>query len=131
MMIDPGFSFPGYMTRLLGGQAKVTSINPTTEEIASLIPQASQHSSIVVGTYNGHLNTGQLDLVNTLAKSGIPVIAVALRNPYDLANLSPDIYLIAAYEYTSLSFNALAKVLSKERQATGRLSVQLSEFQNP
>jgi len=130
-MIDPGFSFPGYMTRLFGGQATVTSINPTTEEIAALIPQAAQHSCIVVGTYNGHLNIGQLDLVNTLAKSGIPVIAVALRNPYDLADLSPGICLIAAYEYTSLSFNALAKVLSKERQPTGRLSVQLSEFQNP
>jgi beta-N-acetylhexosaminidase len=124
-LMDPAFSFPGYMTALFGGQGTVTSINPTTEEIETLLPQALQHSCIVVGTYNGHLNTGQLDLVNTLVKSEIPVIAVALRNPYDLASLSAGVSLIAAYEYSAASFDALAKVLAKDRQATGRLSVNL------
>ena len=124
-MIDPAFSFPGYMKGLFGGAAIVTAINPTAEEIAALAAQTFGHSCIVVGTYNGHLNSGQLDLVQALADTGIPVIAVALRNPYDLAALSPDISLIAAYEYSAANFDALAKVLSKQRQATGRLSVKL------
>jgi len=124
-MIDPSFSFPGYMHGLFGGKALVTAINPTTEEIAALMPHTLGHSCIVVGTYNGHLNTGQLDLVHALVDSGIPVIAIALRNPYDLAALSSEISLIAAYEYSAASFDALAKVLSKQRQATGRMSVIL------
>lgn len=124
-MIDPTFSFPVYMAEVFKGRATVTSINPTPDEISALAPQALQHSCVVVGTYNGHLNAGQLDLVNRLAKSGIPVIAVALRNPYDLASVSAEVSLIAAYEYTVSSFEALVKILSKERKATGRLSVNL------
>ncbi len=62
------------------------------------------YTSIVIGTYNGHLHPQQLEMVKALAQnSGKPVTVVALRNPYDLFPLPETIYTLAAYEYTARS----------------------------
>ena len=66
--------------------------------------------TVVAGTYNAHLNRGQLALVNALCEAGRKVIAVALRNPYDLPALSEKAWKLAAFEYTPLSFDAVEPV---------------------
>ncbi|MHC1692121.1 MAG: beta-N-acetylhexosaminidase [Sphaerochaetaceae bacterium] len=124
-MLENQVTFAGYLADALGGKATVTPFDPTEEEILQLTKEAQGHSCIVVGLYNGHLNKGQLSLTNCLAKTGIPTIAVALRNPYDLAYLAKNIHSIAAYEYTRLSLDAIAQVLSKKREAPGVLSVKI------
>ncbi|MFC6547209.1 beta-N-acetylhexosaminidase [Cohnella cellulosilytica] len=119
---DP-LSFPVYMAEKLGGQAEVTPSNPTAEEIAAISERACGATSIVVGTYNGHLYPGQLELVNRLAELDAPVVAVALRNPYDLRSLSPNVWSLAAYEYTAQAFDAVANVLQGKTEALGKPSV--------
>ncbi len=124
-MVDPEFSFANHMAHLCGGTGTTTSINPLPDEIKELAANQDRHSCIVVGSYNGHLNKGQLDLVKTLAKGPVPVVAVALRNPYDLKELPDNVSSLAAYEYSADCFDAIARVLNREIQATGNLSVSL------
>lgn len=119
---DP-LTFPVYMAEKLGGSAEVTPPNPTAEEIEAIAGRAAEATCIVVGTYNGHLHRGQLDLVDRLAAGGVPVVAVALRNPYDLRHLNPAVWSLAAYEYTDQAFDAVANVLRGEATAAGKPTV--------
>ncbi|MFA6732975.1 MAG: beta-N-acetylhexosaminidase, partial [Sphaerochaeta sp.] len=83
-------------------------------------------SSVVVGTYNGHLHTGQLALANRLAQK-LPTLCVALRNPYDLGLLDKRVRSIAAYAYTESVIHALSQVLLGKAEMTGVLPVVLPE----
>jgi beta-N-acetylhexosaminidase len=67
----------------------------------------------------------QADLARELEASGIPLIVVGLRNPYDLRHF-PDIPTYAVtYGYTAASLSALAEVLAGTIPAQGRLPVTL------
>lgn len=122
---DETFTFPAYMAAKLGGQGIVTPLNPSGEDIAQAVRRAAQATTIVLGTYNGHLNPGQLALADAFAQTGIPTIVVALRNPYDLSRLDARIHALAAFEYTRQCFNVLARILAGNLQPSGRLSVKL------
>lgn len=86
-------------------------INPDDTDIEKALEKVEKGQTVVTGSYNGHLNTEQLKLINALDDKGCSVISVALRNPYDLFHLNENIYKIAAYEYTSLAMEALEQVL--------------------
>jgi beta-N-acetylhexosaminidase len=124
-MVDPAFSFASHMAQLCGGKATNTSINPLSDEIEELMENRNQASCIVVGTYNGHLNQGQMEMVKALARGSVPVVVVALRNPYDLKDLPENVSAIAAFEYSADCFDAIARILNREVQAIGKLSVSL------
>lgn len=124
-LADDPYSFPVYMAGKLGGSAIVTPPDPTMEEIGLIAERTTGASCIIVGTYNGHLYQGQLELVNRLASGSVPVIAVALRNPYDLKQLNPAVWSIAAYEYTDQVFDAVADAIQNKAAAVGKLTVTL------
>lgn len=122
---DKDLSFAEYLAEQLGGEGTNLPPNPADEEIEKLRRRAAGHSSIVVGTYNGRLHQGQIKLIRVLAKTGIPVTAIALRDPYDLALLPEQVCRLAAFEYTPLSLDAVARFLRGELVPGGRLSVHL------
>ena len=122
---DTTLSFPLTMQRLLGGEAIATSQDPTLEEIANVLVHADQYTSIVVGTYNGSMCPGQLQLVHAAAATGLPVCAVALRNPYDLADLPENVCSFAAYDYDARTLPIVAEIISGQNCATGKLPVRL------
>ncbi|WP_220471177.1 hypothetical protein [Cohnella cholangitidis] len=124
-LVDDPLTFPDYMAEKLGGRAEITPSNPTEDEIAAIVARTTGASCIVVGTYNGHLYRGQLELANRLASLGVPVVAVALRNPYDLKHLNPAVWSLAAYEYTAQIFDAVANVLQGKSEAVGKPTVTL------
>ena len=124
--IDRRFNFPDEMAARLGGVRLWMSADPKAEEIDRISRQAAGCRTIVVGTYNGHLNRGQIALANRLCREHDHVIAVALRNPYDLGLIDPSAAAIAVYEYTPLSFASLAPVLSGKAPAPGRLPVTVA-----
>jgi beta-N-acetylhexosaminidase len=117
---DDTLGFASWFARRFGGEGVGSSLNPGREEIEDLCSRAAGHSSIVLGCYNAHLNRAQLDLAAALAGLDIPLIAVALRNPYDLKLMSPHVYKLAAWEYTENSFEALAGVLRGDFVPRGR-----------
>ncbi|MEG0493287.1 MAG: beta-N-acetylhexosaminidase [Clostridia bacterium] len=118
-------SFPLFLAQHLGGEGLPTPTDPTQEEISALVQKAQGHSSIVLGTYNGHIKQGQLALAQALAQTGLPLVCVALRNPYDLRNLPKSVYTLAVFEYDRNSLIAVADVLSGKLIPTGKLSVTL------
>ena len=58
-----------------------------------------------------------------MAGTGLPVVVVALRNPYDLVYLAENIHSFAAFEYSPLAFEAIRCILKGERSATGVLPI--------
>ncbi len=118
-------SFAPEMEKRLGGGSIVLSDDPLEEEIESVASKASFYTSVVVGTYNGYLFTGQLNLVEKLDTLGIPVCVVALRNPYDLSNLPRSVQSYATFAYRRESLDAVAKALTGQLVPTGKLPVKL------
>lgn len=113
------------MAELLGGDHADMTVEPDGERIARLVAEAADHTAAVVGLCEGRRYEGQRRLVKALADARIPVIAVSLRSPYDLAGLPETVWALAAYEYSPDSIRAAAKVIKKETVPTGRLPVRL------
>lgn len=118
-------SFADYLSKKLGADSLITPVDPDEHEIDAILEKAKGHSCIVAGTYNGHIKKGQLALVRALDKLNIPLVCVALRNPYDLRDLPSSVYALAAYSYDENSLNAVARVLRREIEPHGKLSVRL------
>lgn len=119
-------TFASSLAALLSCDGITTKDDPSEEEIEGLCKRVAGYSSVVVGTYNGHLHTGQLALANRLAQK-LPTLCVALRNPYDLGLLDRRVRSIAAYAYTESVVHALAQVLAGKAEMTGVLPVVLPE----
>lgn len=122
---ENSFHFASYMAEQFNGRGILTSPNPDDNEVKTVLDQAESASAIVIGTYNGHLNKGQLNLVNEAAKKNQNVIVFALRNPYDLRELPKNVYGIAVYEYTVNSLDVLNELLKNPFELKGQLSIQM------
>lgn len=124
-------SFAEEMVKLLGGSNVLTQPDPTRQEIAETLRQAAGHSSIILGTYNGHLKQGQMQLMQALAEQaqqeGIPMVVAALRNPYELIKAPDWVTTLAVWEYSHRSFSVLADVLTGKYIPTGRLPITIEE----
>lgn len=120
-------TFAGYMAKKFGGNEFVTSKNPEQEEIDKALEMAKHASSIVIGTYNGHLQPGQGELIKALSKEKVPVMVVALRNPYDLEGLAENVTGIAAWDNSLMTLEVLEEMFRGEWKPEGRLPIQLNE----
>jgi beta-N-acetylhexosaminidase len=118
-------SFARWFAAALGGSFLESPVNPESADIARLIAGISEASSIVLGTYNGHLNRGQLVYAGALNEEakhrGIPFAVLALRNPWDISLLPDDVWGIALWEYSLQSFEAAAAAFRGEFVPNGRL----------
>jgi beta-N-acetylhexosaminidase len=99
--------------------------NPDQAEIAAARDWASNYDLLVVGTLNATAQTGQAALVNALLSTGIPLIAVALRLPYDLQSYPGVSTYLCTYSLQQPSLTALAAVLFGEQAAVGQLPVSI------
>ena len=124
-LLPDSLSFGKTMVEHFGGQEIVMSMDPDDGQIANLVLKARASTATVIATYNGHLHQGQLQAAQALEEAGVPLIWVALRNPYDLSRLGPATTGIAAYAYSQSVLDALARLLKGEIRPTGRLPVTL------
>lgn len=66
----------------------------------------------VVLTLDATPSDGQRDLVEALVRAGIPTVAIAVRNPYDIAAY-PDVdAFLATYSDLPVAMRALADLLT-------------------
>ena len=100
------------------------SIDPTEEEQKNLKELAKNYDKVVYCSYNACFNPSQANLINSLNKENLAVIAI--RTPYDLNVLDVETYL-CSYEASVQSFIALSKVLTNQIKATGKLPVTLNK----
>lgn len=124
---DKAVNFAEYMAESFGGRALTASRNPDEKEIARILSAAEGADSIVISTYNAHLQPGQRELVRVLSEKGLPLLAVALRNPYDLADLPENVTGIAGWDNSLETLGLLKELLKGEWTPEGRLPIQLKQ----
>ncbi|MFJ9059032.1 glycoside hydrolase family 3 protein [Streptomyces sp. NPDC102409] len=110
-----------------------TGTAPTQAKIAEAVAAAQGRDAVVVGTYNVTATSTQRTLVSALAATGVPVITLAIRNPYDIAQLAGTGYAasLAAYSWTDVELRAAARVIAGRAEPEGRLPVPVQRADAP
>lgn len=103
-------------------------MNPSASAVRSLREKLKEYDLVILGTINATAHHGQAAMVNALHKQGMPMIAVALRMPYDLAAY-PDVSTYACtYSILPPAMEALADALWGRIPFAGQLPVTIKPF---
>ncbi|MBT2506731.1 glycoside hydrolase family 3 C-terminal domain-containing protein [Streptomyces sp. ISL-98] len=108
-----------------------TGITPTQAKIDEAVAAAKGKDAVVVGTYNVSATSPQRTLVSALAATGVPVVCLAIRNPYDIARLSGFAASVAAYSWTDVELRAAVRVIAGKTRPEGRLPVPIQRADDP
>ncbi|MFF1834597.1 glycoside hydrolase family 3 protein [Streptomyces sp. NPDC058231] len=108
-----------------------TGTAPSQAKIAEAVAAARGKDAVVVGTYNVSATSSQRTLVGALVATGVPVITVAIRNPYDIAQLPAHAASLAAYSWTDVELRAAARVIAGRAEPEGRLPVPVPRADDP
>jgi beta-N-acetylhexosaminidase len=101
-------------------------VEPDRASIDALRTRAHAADIVVIGTIDGHRFRSQLDLVEAIASTGTPTIAVAMRGPWDIAGYPAGVTALATYSILPGSLEAMAAVIAGEQPALGRPPVSLA-----
>ncbi|MFF3558914.1 glycoside hydrolase family 3 protein [Streptomyces sp. NPDC002574] len=118
----------------LGHQAQALSTGtaPGQAAIDAAVAAARGTDAVVVATYNVSAATDrQIALVRALAATGVPVVQIAIRNPYDIARLDGTAAALATYGWTDVSMRAAARVLAGRVRPGGKLPVAVPQTDEP
>ncbi|MFE3519743.1 glycoside hydrolase family 3 protein [Streptomyces sp. NPDC059166] len=110
-----------------------TGTAPSASKIAEAVAAAQGKDAVVVGTYNVSATSSQRTLVGELVATGVPVITLAIRNPYDIAQLagSGTAASLAAYSWTDVELRAAVRVIAGRARPEGRLPVPVQRADAP
>ncbi|OEJ96197.1 glycoside hydrolase family 3 protein [Streptomyces thermolilacinus] len=108
-----------------------TGTAPTAARIEQAVAAASGKDAVVVGTYNVSATSAQRTLVARLVATGVPVITVAIRNPYDIARLTGQRATLVTYAWTDVEMRAAARVIAGRARPEGRLPVPVQRADDP
>ncbi|MBT2441141.1 glycoside hydrolase family 3 C-terminal domain-containing protein [Streptomyces sp. ISL-36] len=108
-----------------------TGISPTAAKIEQAVAAAAGKDVVVVGTYNVSATSSQRTLVARLVATGVPVVTVAIRNPYDIAHLTGQRATVAAYSWTDVELRAAVRVIAGQARPKGRLPVPVQRADDP
>ncbi|MER8090634.1 glycoside hydrolase family 3 protein [Streptomyces sp. NPDC058316] len=110
-----------------------TGTAPTKAKIDEAVAAAQGKDAVIVGTYNVTATSSQRTLVSALAATGIPVITVAIRNPYDIAQLAGTGFAanLATYSWTDVELRAAARVIAGRAEPEGTLPVPVQRADDP
>ncbi|MEU1849905.1 glycoside hydrolase family 3 protein [Streptomyces sp. NPDC019990] len=108
-----------------------TGTAPTTATIARAVAAAREADAVIALTYNVTAGSGQRTLVEQLMAVGRPVVAVAIRNPYDVARLPSVPACLAAYSWTDVELRAAARVIVGRVKPRGKLPVPVQRADDP
>ncbi|MFJ4788814.1 glycoside hydrolase family 3 protein [Streptomyces sp. NPDC088794] len=108
-----------------------TGTAPSAATIAKAVAAAKDADAVVVGTYNVAAADAQTKLVEQLVATGKPVVAVAIRNPYDVARLPSVRACLAAYSWTDVELRAAARVIAGRVAPRGKLPVAVQQADDP
>ena len=103
----------------------IVPADPTSTDINGVMQRVTGYDLIVVGTINATTQQGQAALVNALLQSGIPMVAVALRMPYDLTAYPSAPTYVCSYSILEPAVELLAQALWGRTPFLGRLPVSI------
>ncbi|WP_189934770.1 glycoside hydrolase family 3 protein [Streptomyces sulfonofaciens] len=105
--------------------------NPSQAVIDQAVAAAAGKDAVLVGTYNITATGSQRTLVQALAATGVPVIVLAIRNPYDAAFVPDARAVLAAYSWTDVELRAAVRVIAGRARPRGRLPVPVPRADDP
>ncbi|MEV4680191.1 glycoside hydrolase family 3 protein [Streptomyces kurssanovii] len=108
-----------------------TGTAPSSAKITEAVAAAQGKDVVVVGTYNVSATSSQRTLVARLVATGVPVVALAIRNPYDIARLEGVAAALAAYSWTDVELRAAVRVIAGRADPQGRLPVPVQRADDP
>lgn len=118
-------------------QTLETGTSPTDAKVASAVAAAGGKDLVVVTTMKAwdtsvtDTRGGQQKLVAQLVATGVPVVVVAVRDPYDIAYLPGVSTYLATYSYSPVAIEAAARVITGEVSPTAKLPVDIPVKGNP
>ncbi|MGW4200521.1 glycoside hydrolase family 3 protein [Streptomyces sp. NPDC004726] len=104
---------------------------PTAALIEQAVAAASGKDVIVVATQNVLAASSQRTLVSRLVATGVPVVALHVGNPYDIAQLDGVAASVASYGWTGNEVRTATRVIAGRVQPEGRLPVPIQRADNP
>ncbi|MGW5625688.1 glycoside hydrolase family 3 protein [Streptomyces olivaceus] len=116
----------GYRTTHLA-----TGGEPDAAKIDEAVAAARGRDAVVVTTDNVGATSAQRTLVSRLLATGVPVVHLAVRNPYDIAHLGDVPASLASYCWTEVELRAAARVIAGRVAPRGRLPVPVQRADDP
>lgn len=116
----------GYRTTHL-----TTGRAPDAAAIDGAVAAARGRDAVVVTTENVDATSTQRTLVSRLLATGVPVVHLAVRNPYDIAHLDGVPASLACYCWTEVELRAAARVIAGRVDPRGRLPVPVQRADDP
>jgi beta-N-acetylhexosaminidase len=125
----------GFSINLLADEIKkhhpgAIYINASDKLTEAQLAQVQGAKYIIAGTYTSSVsgraqNASQMVMTRQLIETGVPVIAVGARNPYDIMSYTNvDAYLVQ-YGFKPASFEAAANTIFGKNNPTGKLPVTI------
>ncbi|MFH9431129.1 glycoside hydrolase family 3 protein [Streptomyces sp. NPDC017615] len=108
-----------------------TGTAPTADAVSKAVAAAQDADAVIVATYNVTAANSQRTLVQRLSATGRPVVALAIRNPYDVAQLPEATAHVAAYSWTDVELRAAARVIAGRVKPRGKLPVPVARADDP
>jgi len=125
-LLPPGGLAAALAKRLPQAESRIVEVSPTTAEIVAIRDQAASADLIVLGTVDALGQPAVVELAHALASTGRPVVAVALRTPWDADAYSEIGTVLATYGIQPPSLAAAAAAIVGDDPITGRLPVRLA-----
>ncbi|MFF3623161.1 glycoside hydrolase family 3 N-terminal domain-containing protein [Streptomyces sp. NPDC002467] len=114
----------GPTTAVLARELTALGCRATAAPPARAVAAAAGQAAVLVCTYNvPEGESAQRTLVADLVATGVPVVLLAVRNPYDPARLPDCAAELATYSWTDVEMRAAARVLTGAVRPSGRLPV--------
>ncbi|MEV6193453.1 glycoside hydrolase family 3 N-terminal domain-containing protein [Streptomyces sp. NPDC051920] len=108
-----------------------TGTAPSAATITKAVTAAADADAVVALTYNLTATGSQKTLVDRLVATGVPVTAVAIRNPYDIAQIPGVGAALASYSWTDVEVRAAARVIAGQVDPRGSLPVPVQRADDP
>jgi beta-N-acetylhexosaminidase len=103
----------------------VIPIDPSEAEVAAVADRVAGAALVIAGTINANQHPGQAILINTLIDRGQPIMAIALRMPYDVSAYPRVPTYVCAYSLQRPSLQAVAQALWGQQPFRGQLPVEI------
>ncbi|WP_149552346.1 glycoside hydrolase family 3 protein [Streptomyces marokkonensis] len=116
----------GYSTTHLA-----TGRTPDTVKIDEAVAAAQGRDAVVVTTDNVGATSAQRTLVTRLLATGVPLVHLAVRNPYDIAHLGGIPASLVSYCWTEVELHAAARVIAGRVDPRGKLPVPIQRADDP
>src|SRR5437870_5891452 len=108
-----------------------TGATPTVSDIAAAVGAAKGVDLVIVLTNALSAHPEQQELLREMVAAGVPVVAVAVRNPYDVDFVESETTWLATYSYTPVALESLSRVLFGEVRPQGKLPVNIPFADDP